>query len=512
MKEKRSIQKRPIILSFILGMGLGILVALINPGGNEFQSWLAGTIISSICIFCLYSAWKWLGGTRWLGICMGISVLLRILVGFGLTYALPVWGHEEEPPQHGYLYLDAYRRDSDAWSLAQSGDSLLAAYGEEFINDQYGGLLALSAGIYKSLSGDAHRPVLILLLTSFLPALGIPFLWNAIQKRWDDQLANLSIWFFALYPESIILSGSQMREPFLIGLSAIAFWGVVEWKHNRRNALLALVISLVGIAFFSSRAVAAILALLLIWFWFDNIYPTMNIKWRRLGWIAVGASATLAIGLSLDWLINTARWDIYLMQSASGRIQFELENIGMQWRIPFIVAYGLLQPVLPATLAYPTLPLMQAIHIFRALGWYLLLPLLLFAFVAVWNSKPKKDRGVMFIFITGIALWVLISSIRAGGDQWDNVRYRTIFMVWMSVVGAWAYLQAKRQKSPWLKRIVLVEGIYILAFLQWYLSRYYRLGGRLPFWQMILILALTGITIIAGGFILDRLRQRRLDK
>lgn len=510
MRVKQSIRNKPLAQSTIIGMGLGILVALINPGKNIFQAWLAGTIISSICTFCLFAAWKWVGGTRSLGICMGIAVLVRILVGFGLTYALPIWGHEEETPQHGYLYLDAYRRDSDAWALAQSEDSLMAALGKDFVNDQYGGLLTISASVYRSLSGDAHRPVLILLLTTFLPTLGIPFLWDAIRKRWDLKLANLSIWIYALYPESIILSGSQMREPFIIGLSAIAFWGVVEWKHNHRNSLIALIASLACIAIFSYRAAIAIAAMLMLWFWFDNIFPTLNQKWRRLGWIASGAGATLIAILSMDWFINSASWDMYLTEATSGRIQFELEIIGMQWRVPFIILYGLLQPVLPATLTYPTLPLMRGIGIFRALGWYALLPLLLFAFVAIWKSKPQKDRGVFLLFLAGTAIWVLISSIRGGGDQWDNVRYRIIFLVWMSVVCAWAYLQAIQQKSPWLKRIVLLEGIYILVFLQWYFSRFYGMVGRLPFWSMILLLVVIGVMIIAGGLILDHHKQKHL--
>ena len=506
--QKTTNQGRSLLLLAMTGAVLGGLVAWINPGGNAFVAWLGGTLLSISCLVCLFLVWKKMNGTRLLAICIGISVVLRILVGFGLTWSLPIWGHKEEPPRHGYIYLDAYRRDTDAWNLAQSGDSLTASFGEEFISDQYGGLLALSAGIYRLLSPDAHRPVLILLLTAFLPTLGIPFLWNAVRKRWNDKLANLSMWIYALYPESIILSSAQMREPFLIGLSTIAFWGVVEWRHNHRPALTALLLSLAGMAFFSSRAALAILALLVVWFWFDNLHPGIDQKWRRTGWIILGLCAVLAILFSLDWVINTARWDLYLMESSSGRIQFELDTIGMTWRVPFIVTYGLLQPVLPATLVYPTIPIMQSVNIYRAVGWYVMLPLLLFAFIALWRSKPVKDRGVMALFLGAIALWVLISSVRAGGDQWDNVRYRSIFLVWMAVAAAWAYLQTFEQRSAWLKRILLVEGVFILAFIQWYLSRYYRLGGRLPFWQMIALLVVVGVGIIGGGFIRDHFKKK----
>jgi hypothetical protein len=508
MKDQKTASIYPYLICLIMSMALGAAVALINPGRSFFNAWLGGMGISFICLVLLYISWKWVKGGTMLAVCMVLAFLLRIILGSGLTLSLPVWGYEEESSRHGYSYLDAYHRDTDAWRLAQSNNSLVAAFGVEFASDQYGGLLSLSAGIYRVFSPDAHRPILILLLTAFSPAIGVPFLWKAIRKRWNHKLATLATWVFALYPESIMLSSAQMREPFLIGLSAIAFFGVVEWSSNHRTSILAILLSMAGIAFFSSKAAIAIFVLLAIWFWFDNIFPNLKPPWHKVSWLLIGLIVVIAIMLSLNWLINSSRWDLYLMEASSGRIQFELDAVGSQYRIPFIVSYGLLQPVISAAIAYPSIALMRAIAIFRAIGWWVIMPTLVFAFFAVWRIKPNRDRRVLICFVLAIVLWVLISSVRAGGDQWDNVRYRAIFTTWIAFIASWGYLYAKENKSPWLGRILMVEAVFVLVFLQWYLSRYYLLFGRLRFWSMIFVIIVLSTAILLGGWFHDHQKKK----
>ena len=105
-------------------------------------------------------------------------------------------------------------------------------------------------------------------------------------------------------------------------------------------------------------------------------------------------------------LINSARWDLYLTEASSGRIQFELDAIGNQWRVPFIVAYGLLQPVLPAALTYPGIPLMRAIACFRAFGWYLLFPAIIFSFFAALVNKAVRDRRILIWLGVLLLIWL----------------------------------------------------------------------------------------------------------
>jgi hypothetical protein len=510
MKDKFKEKSPQLFLAWLLGAILiGIGVAILNPGRTPWLAFIPGFLAGLICIGVLWLAWKWSRGPSWLLVCIGLAFLLRLFFGFSMTAVLPKWGYPEEAPQHGYLYLDAYHRDQDAWRLARSDQSLATAFGEEFTTDQYGGLLSLSAAIYRNFSADAHRPALILILAAMFPTLGIPFLWKALEKRWNANLASASSWIFALYPESIVLGGAQMREPFLIGLSAVACWGVVEWKSNRRYSLAAILLSLLGMAFFSWLAAAAILVVLLVWFWFDNIYPDLKPSTKKMSWLILAFIALAAILLSMNWLTDSARWDLYLMESSSGRIQFELDAVGRQWRIPFIVTYGLFQPVLPAAIAYPGIPLMSLIAFFRALGWYVIAPILFFSFISILKAKNQLDRRIMLCLWFSFFLWILISSIRAGGDQWDNVRYRTIFTVFMAIIGGWGLTQIKESYAVWLKRFYLVEGVFVLVFLQWYLSRYYLLFGRMRFWTMILVIMGLSAMILLGGYLIDKLKAKR---
>ena len=105
-------------------------------------------------------------------------------------------------------------------------------------------------------------------------------------------------------------------------------------------------------------------------------------------------------------------------------------------------------------------------------------------------------------------IWVLISSIRAGGDQWDNVRYRAIFTTWMAILGAWGFVHAQERHSAWFKRFYMVEGVFVLVFLQWYLSRYYKIFGRIHFLQMVLVILVASAIILVGGLLLDNFQAK----
>ncbi len=83
------------------------------------------------------------------------------------------------------------------------------------------------------------------------------------------------------------------------------------------------------------------------------------------------------------------------MESSSGRVQFELDAIGEQFRIPFLVLYGILQPVLPAAIAYPGIAIMRVIAIFRSTGWYLIAPPLLISLFFIPREKEGKTESLI---------------------------------------------------------------------------------------------------------------------
>ena len=107
-----------------------------------------------------------------------------------------------------------------------------------------------------------------------------------------------------------------------------------------------------------------------------------------------------------------------------------------------------------------------------------------------------------------IIVWVVLSSARGGGDVWDNPRYRTIFLPWLALLGAWAWRWAVEHKDAWLPRLLAVEAIFMLFFTQWYMSRYLRLWRKLPFWQMVIAIVVVSGVVFGGSWLWDRRRRR----
>ncbi len=502
-------RKAFLIFCIILGIISGIAIAFLNPGQIPLIAFLSGAILTGAALFALGWIWQRMDGNRTLAWAVFLTFFLRLTIGLLLFITLPVFGYDEDPTNAGYLYLDAYQRDSDAWQLADSGAPLGSAFQEEFATDQYGGLLSLSAGVYRLFSPDSHRPLLILILTSFFSALGLPFFWKVVNAYWGEKTANLAAWLYTLYPESVILGASQMREPMLIGLSAIAAWGVLLWKENKRKALLTLGLSFLSMLFFSFKAAGAILAGITVWFWLENILTSSNKTWRLVSYVILSILILLGVYFSWSWLVDSSKWDLYLMESSSGRIQWEVELLGEQFRSFFIIAYGMVQPVLPAAIIYPGIPINRAIAIFRSLGWYLLTPAMFTGLLLIGKEKNKKLKRLLLVFLFAAVLWTLISSARAGGDQWDNPRYRAIFLIWMLIPAAWAVITTLKERSGWLWRLLVLEFIYIGYFIQWYISRYFGTVKRMDFWPMIRLLGFIGIAIIGGGLLYDLLIKKR---
>ncbi len=493
-----------IKISIPIAAVLGGVVCLVNPGEKPLLGWLGSALFSFIFLFGIIYAVEKLNVPKKVKVITIVNFALRVLVGIALFLMLPIWGYEEETPQAGYLYLDAYRRDTDAWQIASSGGSVFKGFQDEFYTDQYGGMLTVSAAVYRVFSPDAHRPILILLLTSFVSALGIPFFWSAVKDRFNEKIASMACWILALYPESVFLGGSQMREPLIIGLSGILLWGLEIFKKEKRKGLIAMIASFLVLTLISTRYAIAVLILIALWIWSDS--TTKETGKHNPFWSSIPVIAIILIGLfvSWKWLINTSRWDLYLMESSSGRVQFELDAIGERYRIPFLVLYGMLQPVLPAAIAYPGIAIMRVIAIFRSLGWYIIAPTLILAPFFINKENQKKNRNILLATTFFILFWIVLSSLRAGGDQWDNPRYRTAILPWITIVASWVFMYFKEQKNPWLKRTFVIVGVFCLFFLQWYLSRYYRLWLRLPFMKMVLALATVIIILAAGFFFYDR--------
>jgi peptidoglycan/LPS O-acetylase OafA/YrhL len=164
---------------------------------------------------------------------------------------------------------------------------------------------------------------------------------------------------------------------------------------------------------------------------------------------------------------------------------------------------------MPAALVDPAPLIWRIVGILRAAGWYALAPFLIYSILAAFKVQDKGERQEMLWF-AGVALvWVVVSSFRAGGSQWDNPRYRTILLPWMALLAGWAYTWARARLDPWLVRILAVEGIFLLFFTEWYFSRYTRLIPRPPFWVVTGLIVIFSLGVVVGGWLRDRSRSRR---
>jgi peptidoglycan/LPS O-acetylase OafA/YrhL len=209
--------------------------------------------------------------------------------------------------------------------------------------------------------------------------------------------------------------------------------------------------------------------------------------------------STSPLHVITDWFQTAVKWDLKQAIRDSGWIQKIFEESPAWMRLPFIAIYGIFQPVLPAALIKPTVLIWKFIYIPRALIWYMLLPVLTFSFVAGVGQKSGKMRNLVLWLSLVAWIMILLASLRGGADLWDTPRYRTIFFVWQSIVAGYVWVWWRETRNAWLTRILLMEGVFLLVFLQWYISRYYRLGGQLPFGAMVaVILGLWGLILGVG--------------
>lgn len=500
---------------------------LASPQGQWWLSWLAYTFLLSVGVAGLVALWRRSRGGRSLAWAIAMGVLMRLGLGIAVTFLLPTTGYGTPSEQAGYLFPDAFLRDRQAWELASSSQPLGLAFRKSYSADQYGGLLFVISLLYRYLSPDAHRPWLPLVLAALVYGAGILFGWKAGRILLGEKGALLVAWILALYPESILTGSSQMREPFLIALSALFLWGALAWSAERRRlALVGLVIGLVGLLLFSPGVAKAALLLTAAWLWArrqDGHSPRrLVLLWlggllvaSLLFWSVVSASPSVrggVIQMLANWFRFSAKYDVYFLERSSGWLQRIFEELPPSLHMPFMTAYGLAQPVLPAILTVIFFPgdqtnwTLNVLGVLRAAGWYALAPFLLGSFLAA-RAVPQKKERFAWLWVWGIvAAWIVLASYRAGGDQWDNPRYRSILLLWQALLAANTWLWWRESRDRWMGRILIAEGIFLVLFLYWYLARYtgWRQGQVHVFVVIVLFFLLVGAWLFAAW-----LRERK---
>jgi hypothetical protein len=549
--KANNITRKDFIIIIPASLALGALLASIQPG-----NWIVGFASFSFLSLFSFSLFtltlRWANAGRTLTYILALTFLLRLAVGVTLHLVLPVYGHADEDDQAGYVFTDAHTRDDQAWKLASSDRPILEAFNKKYSSDQYGGLLAFNALLYRYLSPDAQRPFLLILFSAFFAALGVPFLWKAVSRVIGENVAWAAAWMFALYPESILLGAYAMREPYLLTFSAFALWGFSTFGVQERApgmssqlpdskgpAYFWLGLGIAGMMLVSTPA--ALITIVIFAGWWFFAHEKRQLSWTIMILIAaVFVFGLVFLSLSLNrsgqfdassplsvvngWLKSTISLTAYRAEGESGWVQKILgDRFGdggyepSWYRLPFITGYGVFQPVLPATLIYPTKPIWKIIGIARAAGWYALLPMLLLSFVAAAGSGrnpassgsvegSRTTRSIILWLSLVTWLWILLAALRAGGDLWDNPRYRAILFVWQSILAGFVWVWWRETRNGWFWRLLACEGVFLVIFTQWYANRYLQVGFQLPFAVMVsLIVGLWGL-ILGVGWWRDRSR------
>lgn len=479
-----------LIFSILILLGTALLLAFTASKFTNIDGWFSYFIALSLGCSLLWLGWHSLKlepRPGWLAGLLIFAALLRLGLGIFWTVALPLWGYQGEVENAGYVMEDAYKRDPAAWELAASGDPLWQAFTNDRGGDQYGGLLFLSALVYRYLGGTIHQPYLMIILGAAFSALAVIYTWALTIKLLGTRAALIAAWGIALYPEAVLLGSTQMREAYTIPLAAMAIYGLLRYRHDHKWPGLAFLLGALLFTLIISppSAVLILLVLIAIALGLEN---SRSFRSRRI-WFTLAGLAVVAVGAVwiawdqiaptgvsnpielLDWwLRKVVDLQVYEANLASGWIQRIFGEIPKSLHLPFLIIYGIIQPFLPAALVASGAPIWQGIAIWRSLGWTLLFLLLLYS-SWIWIRHPKRPAVIGMLQLV-IWLIILIAALRSAGDQWDNPRYRATLASIQIAVAAWGLVERRRLRDVWLKRMVVGGTIIFAWFFVWYLGRY----------------------------------------
>ncbi|NOH00786.1 MAG: hypothetical protein HND47_01790 [Chloroflexi bacterium] len=315
-----------------------------------------------------------------------------------------------------------------------------------------------------------------------------------------------------------------MREPYLLAFSAFALWGFVSWHEaQEKNSWGWAALGIAGMLLVSPAVALVTLVILGGWLYFTR--ERSRISW----WMIAAAVLVFVVGLFVlssalergnlgggsplavlgNFIRESLKWNVYKVEEGSGWVQKLFDEMPDWMQLPFVMVYGVLQPVLPAILIAPTTVIWKAIGILRAAGWYALLPALILSFVAAATTSQEMKRKLILWLGLVVWGWILFAALRGGGDQWDNPRYRTILFLWQAILAGEVWVWWRETRNAWVGRVILMEVILAVMFGQWYLSRYLHIGTQLPFAAMVGIILGAWVLILAWGVWRERVKRAR---
>jgi hypothetical protein len=86
--------------------------------------------------------------------------------------------------------------------------------------------------------------------------------------------------------------------------------------------------------------------------------------------------------------------------------------------------------------------------------------------------EDRRERWAWYWLWVAMAAWIVIASARAGGDQWDNPRYRATMLLFQAALAVQVFFIEARQRRRGLIRLAEVEVAFVASFSAWTISRY----------------------------------------
>jgi len=482
---------------------IAVLLARASLGEVAAREWAAFFVLEVMMAALVWLAFLHLRKEqppKWLYWLVFGAILLRLVLGVFWFWALPVWGYPNETQQAGYIMYDPYLRDGHAWDLAQSGQSLFEAFRGYSPHDQYGGLLFISAWVYRAAGFSDHIPQLMLVITSTVSGLGVLYVWGFTQRMWGNHAAKWAAVGLALYPEAVLLGSAHMREAFTITLGVVLAFLLVRFWRERKLGDAAVFILLIGLTGAITWAYVLQLVFVLVLLSLGMAWDKLStLKLSRVQLLGAGAAGALSVAGSVYlWRIleKMGGFQGYLTEAYSGMVQAIFSRTPEFLHTPFLLGYGIVRPLLPAAIISQSDSVFwRVIAIWRALGWSVLLALLVYALFQIIRQRVWfRPAGMLFF---GNLFVMLVAAYRAGGDLWDNPRYRAGFAAFQLALAAWSLHQQRKQQDPWLRRVVTLVLIQVFWLMIWYLAR----NTAVP-WPVGKAMNMVGLGFVVSGLYL----------
>jgi hypothetical protein len=466
----------------------------------------------------------------WLALGMRLTFLIVVPV------AMLLWGYASDRNRIGLVETDALNATTKAWRDTQSNEPVLASW-RQGSGDNTGGITVMGVILFRLFSSDQERALLLGLLACAVTSLTVVPAFRLANGLFSGGVAKAAALIAAVYPEAVMLGSLHVQQGYLalvLGVELLAVAGLILRKETSAGdlglprpgiAAVLLVLSLAAMFLLSSQFfILSIFCGALLAVWLSD--PRRSVG--RILWFATGLAILFLIVLRVlnladvipsdsdylysqyHYLYGLAWSEFDKIAAAGGGDLFQSVLATMDRSMAFLLAalYGLLQPVLPAAIGHRNLTahgggFWQALGIYRSLGWYLLLPVLIYGSLkSLRGIISRKPEAVLAMIFWAIAI---IGSYRAFGDQWDNPRYRLFVFIPMTLLASWAWVTWREKRDVWFLRITIPFAVAVVGLTVWYILRDYA-GVQFP--VVISLVVLGALTVVVFAMTLFFVRTK----